>query len=113
VALSYLLVQPFAGWLADKYEARTTVLWGIAASALTIVLIPFAKGVPLAFISIVAGLGIGTVWTNSDAAVSLLAKEERLGATRPATSNECEKRPSTRLGAAIEELLDCFEAGSN
>ncbi len=81
LALSYLLVQPFAGWLADKYEARTTVLWGIAVSALTIVLIPFAKGVPLALISIVAGLGIGTVWTNSDAAVSSLAKEGRLGAT--------------------------------
>lgn len=81
LALSYLLVQPFAGWLADKYEARTTVLWGIAVSALTIVLIPFAKGVPLALISIVAGLGIGTVWTNSDAAVSSMAKEGRLGAT--------------------------------
>src|SRR5882724_4888630 len=81
LALSYLVVQPFAGWLADKYEAMTTVLWGISVSALTIVLIPFARGVPLAFISIVAGLGIGTVWTNSDAAVSLLAKEGRLGAT--------------------------------
>lgn len=81
LALSYLLVQPFAGWLADKYEARTTVFWGIAVSASTIVLIPFAKGVPLALISIVAGLGTGTVWTNSDAAVSLLAKEGRLGAT--------------------------------
>ena len=81
LALSYLLVQPFAGWLADKYTARTTVLLGIAVSALTIVLIPFTRGVPLAFISIVAGLGIGTVWTNSDAAVSSLAKEGRLGAT--------------------------------
>ena len=81
LALSYLLVQPLAGWLADKYKARTTVLWGIPLSALTIVLIPFTRGVPLAFISIVAGLGIGTVWTNSDAAVSSLAKEGRLGAT--------------------------------
>ena len=81
LALSYLLVQPLAGWLADKYKARTTVLWGISLSALTIVLIPFTRGVPLAFISIVAGLGIGTVWTNSDAAVSSLAKEGRLGAT--------------------------------
>lgn len=67
LALSYLLVQPLAGWLADKYKARTTVLCGIAVSAVTIVLIPFTRGVPLAFISIVAGLGIGTVWTNSDA----------------------------------------------
>lgn len=81
LASSYLLVQPLAGWLADKYKARTTVLWGIPLSALTIVLIPFTRGVPLAFISIVAGLGIGTVWTNSDAAVSSLAKEGRLGAT--------------------------------
>lgn len=81
LALSYLLVQPLAGWLADKYKARTTVLWGISVSALTVALLPFAKGVPLAFISVVAGLGIGTVWTNSDAAVSSLAKEGRLGAT--------------------------------
>ena len=44
LALSYLLVQPFAGWLADKYKARTTVLWGIAVSALTLALIPFCQG---------------------------------------------------------------------
>jgi MFS family permease len=81
LALSYLLVQPLAGWLADKYEARTTVLAGIAVSALAVLLIPFTKGMPLLVISIVAGLGIGTVWTNSDAAVSSLAKEGRLGAT--------------------------------
>jgi MFS transporter, ACDE family, multidrug resistance protein len=81
LALSYLLVQPLAGWLADKYEARATVLWGITASALAVLLIPFSKGVPLVVISVVAGLGIGTVWTNSDAAVSSLAKEGRLGAT--------------------------------
>ena len=81
LALSYLLVQPLAGWLADKYEARTIVLWGIVMSVLAVLLIPFTKGVPLAVISIVAGLGIGTVWTNSDAAVSSLAKDGRLGAT--------------------------------
>lgn len=80
LALSYLLVQPLAGWLADKYEARTTVLWGIIVSALAVLLIPFTRGVPLVAISIVAGLGIGTVWTNSDAAVSSLAKDGRLGA---------------------------------
>jgi MFS family permease len=81
LALSYLLVQPLAGWLADKYEARTIVLGGIVMSVLAVLLIPFTKGVPLAVISIVAGLGSGTVWTNSDAAVSSLAKDGRLGAT--------------------------------
>jgi len=81
LALSYLLVQPLAGWLADKYEARTIVLWGIVMSVLAVLLIPFTKGIPLAVISIVAGLGIGTVWTNSDVAVSSLAKDGRLGAT--------------------------------
>ena len=35
----------------------------------------------LVVLSIAAGIGVGTVWTNSDLLVSRLAKEGRLGAT--------------------------------
>lgn len=78
--LSYLLVQPFAGHLADKFEIRITVLVGLFLSSLGIISATFTSGVVLLALVILSGVGIGTVWTNSDALVSTLVDENRLGA---------------------------------
>jgi len=79
-SLSYLLVQPFAGYLADKVEIRITVLVGLLLSSVTIISATFTAGVVLLVLVILAGVGIGTVWTNSDALVSTMVDENRLGA---------------------------------
>jgi len=79
--LSYLLVQPLAGYLADKVAIRITVLAGLLLAALAIIATTFTSGAPLIAVVIIAGLGIGTVWTNSDALVSTLANEKQLGAS--------------------------------
>ena len=42
---------------------------------------PFVSGTALVLVSIIAGIGVGTVWTNSDTLMSNLAKEGRLGMT--------------------------------
>jgi len=78
---SYLFVQPFAGHLGDKIDMQTTVVIGLLLAALAIVAITFTSGAILIAIAIVAGTGIGTVWTNSDALVSVLAKKNQLGAS--------------------------------
>jgi MFS transporter, ACDE family, multidrug resistance protein len=79
--ISYLLVQPFAGWLADKFDAVNTLRAGMLLSCISTAAIPFVVGIPLVIICILAGIGIGTVWTNSDALISKLAVEKAMGAT--------------------------------
>src|SRR6266542_545234 len=78
---SYLLVQPLAGSLADRVAVRTTVIIGLLLAALAIIAVTFTTGVPLLITVIVAGFGIGTVWTNSDTMVSKLATQNQLGAS--------------------------------
>lgn len=78
---SYLLVQPLAGYLADKIEIRITVLGGLLLAALAVIVTTFATGAVLIAVVITAGIGIGTVWTNSDALVSNLAEKNQLGAS--------------------------------
>ncbi len=78
---SYLLVQPLAGYLADKVAIQTTVFAGLLLAALAIVAITFFSGTPLLCIVVGAGIGVGTVWTNSDALVSSLASKRQLGAS--------------------------------
>ena len=77
---SYLAVQPFAGHLADKVQIRTTVLIGLLMAALAIGAVTFTSGAALIAIVILAGLGVGTVWTNSDTLVSSLVAQNKLGA---------------------------------
>ncbi len=79
--ISYLLIQPLAGWLADKFNPVVTLRIGMLLSCLTTASIPFVTGTYLIIVCIVAGIGIGTVWTNSDALVSKLAAENAMGAT--------------------------------
>lgn len=87
VALAYLLVQPVAGALADRIDARKTVAVGLTLAALGVVAAPFTDGASLIAVSTVAGIGVGTVWTNSDLVVSRLAKQGRLGATMGAAGS--------------------------
>lgn len=87
VAASYLLIQPVAGALADRVPAGTTVRAGLVLGAASIAVVPFVEGAALATISILAGIGIGTVWTNTDTLVSRLARKGRLGATMGAAGS--------------------------
>lgn len=80
-ALSYLAVQPIAGRLADAMDAAKTIRVGLALSGLAIVAVPFATGWVLGAVCTLAGLGVGAVWTNTDALVSALARGGRLGTT--------------------------------
>lgn len=84
---SYLLVQPLAGYLADRVSIRTTVLIGLLLAALAITGVTFTAGAPLLIVVIVAGLGVGTVWTNSDALVSTLVDQRALGASMGAAQS--------------------------
>ncbi|WP_162944838.1 MFS transporter [Flavisolibacter nicotianae] len=79
--VSYLLIQPLAGWLADKINTVLTLRIGMLLSCLATAAIPFVTGALLVVVCIIAGIGIGTVWTNSDALVSRLASEKQMGAT--------------------------------
>jgi MFS family permease len=80
-AASYLLIQPLAGVAADRYGAGTTVRLGLGLAGLSVIAIPFAAGVPLGVVAVLAGIGVGTVWTNTDALVSTLAQRGQMGAT--------------------------------
>jgi len=79
--LSYLLVPPIAGRLADRVNLITVMLGGLALSAAGVLLVPFTSGPLLVAVVIIGGIGVGAVWTNSDAMVSRLAQEGRIGAT--------------------------------
>ena len=87
VALSYLLIQPVAGYLADKTEVTTTIRVGLILSALSIIAAPFVKDLLLILDAILAGIGVGMVWTNTDTLVSTLAEEGKLGATMGAAGS--------------------------
>ncbi|MEO8215991.1 MAG: MFS transporter [Acidobacteriota bacterium] len=79
--LSYLLVQPFAGRLADRIDPIAVIFGGLVLSAAGVVLIPFTRGPLLIAVAIIGGLGVGTVWTNTDTMVSRLADQGRMAAT--------------------------------
>jgi MFS transporter, ACDE family, multidrug resistance protein len=78
---SYLFAQPFAGHVGDKIDMKTTFVFGLFIAALAIVAITFTSGTILIAVAIAAGIGIGTVWTNSDALVSMQAKQTQRGAS--------------------------------
>lgn len=84
---SYLVVQPLAGHLADHVNIRTTVLFGLLLAALAIGCTTFASGIPLVVVVILAGVGVGTVWTNSDTLVSTLVDQRKLGASMGAAQS--------------------------
>jgi MFS transporter, ACDE family, multidrug resistance protein len=53
----------------------------LGLAGLSVIAIPFAAGVPLGLVAVLAGIGVGTVWTNTDALVSTLAQRGQMGAT--------------------------------
>jgi MFS family permease len=81
VSASYLLIQPLAGALADRVHPGITIQAGLLLAGLCVILIPFATGALLLGLAILAGIGVGTVWTNTDAIISQQADSGRLGAT--------------------------------
>jgi MFS family permease len=87
VAASYLLIQPVAGALADRVSPALTIRIGLLLSGVCIVLAPFVSGIPLLIVSIFAGFGVGTVWTNTDTLISGLAERGKLGATMGAAGS--------------------------
>jgi MFS transporter, ACDE family, multidrug resistance protein len=90
VALSYLLIQPVTGYLADKTDVTTTIRVALLLSAISIIATLFVKDVLL----ILAGIGVGIVWTNTDTLVSKLAEEGKLG--------------ETLISGRILGLFECF-----
>lgn len=87
VALSYLLIQPVAGYLADKTDVTTTIKVGLVLSGISIIAAPFVRDILLIIDAIIAGIGVGIVWTNTDTLVSKLADEGKLGATMGAAGS--------------------------
>lgn len=85
--LSYLLVQPLAGYLADRISISITVIVGLTLAAGAIIVTTFTTGALLIAVIIVAGLGVGTVWTNCDALVGALADKDQLGASMGAAQS--------------------------
>jgi MFS family permease len=87
VSATYLLIQPVVGILADRINPSDTVRVGLMISALCIIAFPFAGGVFLVMLSILAGIGVGTVWTNTDTLISQIAESGKLGATMGAAGS--------------------------
>lgn len=87
VALSYLAIQPVAGALADRVSAARTIRVGLLLAGAGIIIAPFVEGPGLVVVSIGAGVGVGTVWTNTDALISRLARRSELGATMGAAGS--------------------------
>ncbi len=87
IAIAYLGIQPVAGWLADKMDQVLIIRCGLILSGISTAVIPFTSGFFLPVVCVLAGIGIGTVWTNSDTLVSHLSKEGKLGATMGAAGS--------------------------
>ncbi len=67
--------------LADSWKIRTTVLGGSLLAAVTVLTVTFTSGTVLIGVVVLAGIGVGAVWTNSDALVAALAEPGKLGAS--------------------------------
>lgn len=103
---SYLLVQPVAGHLADRFDPTLVVLVGMALSALSLLVIPFTAGGILVCAVVIGGIGVGAVWTNTDAVVSNLAEEGHLAATLGAAGSF--KELGDMLGPLLIGILSQF-----
>ena len=105
---SYLLVQPLAGHLADKIDIAKTVFVVLLLAALAISTVRFTAPVPLIAVVIIARVGIGTVWTNSNALVNTLATKGQLGASIGAAQsfNEFGDMVGPLLVGLITQLFD-------
>ena len=87
VSLAYVVIQPLAGMLADRLSPGLTIRLGLLLAGVAVIAVPFVQGSALVATALVAGLAVGTVWTNTDALISTLAREGRLGATMGAAGS--------------------------
>jgi MFS family permease len=87
VSLAYLLVQPLAGAWADRSSPERTIRIGLLLSGLAVMAVPFERGPVLVATVLLAGLSVGTVWTNTDTLISTLARQGRLGSTMGAAGS--------------------------
>ncbi len=87
VALSYLLIQPVAGVAADRTGALPTIRLGLILSASGTIAVALVGGTPFVIAAVLAGAGIGIVWTNTDTIISQLADPRSLGATMGAAGS--------------------------
>jgi MFS transporter, ACDE family, multidrug resistance protein len=78
---SYLLIQPLAGYVADRFDPARVALGSLVLSVFSLAVIPFTSGAVLLCTVVIGGIGVGSVWTNTDTIVSNLAEEGRLAAT--------------------------------
>jgi len=85
--LTYLVVQPLSGILADRFGPAAIILAGLLLSGLSVIALSFTQGAALALVVILAGLGVGTVWTNCDTMVSSLARPGTLASSMGAAGS--------------------------
>jgi MFS family permease len=75
-----------AEYVADRFDPRV-VLGGLVLSVFSLAVIPFTSGAVLLCTVVIGGIGVGSVWTNTDTIVSNLAEEGRLAATMSAAGS--------------------------
>jgi len=78
---SYLLVQPLAGMPADRVRPERTIYVGLALAAGAVMSLGILGDLALFLATVAAGIGIGVVWTNTDALMSGWAQAGQLRAT--------------------------------
>ena len=86
-AAGYLLIQPVAGAIADRVDPAATIRTGLLVAASSVIAIPLVTGPALVVVVLLAGIGVGIVWTNTDTWISRLAQRGRLGATMGAAGS--------------------------
>lgn len=78
-SFGFLLVQPLAGALADRYGRRGAILWGLTVGSLALGGVGLFRRIGLAAAGMLGGIGLGVAWTNSLAQVGEGAEERGLG----------------------------------
>lgn len=79
-AVSYVGIQPIAGYLADRVRVHLTILVGLLLTGVGISIATFTSGYLLVFCIMLAAIGAGMVWTNSDLLISKMVSRDHLGA---------------------------------
>ncbi|MCD1295067.1 hypothetical protein CUJ83_08660 [Methanocella sp. CWC-04] len=79
VALAFLTIQPLSGVISKRLGFSRTILAGLAAEALFLMIIPFTSGWLTVIVSILDAAAIGVIWTLGAVAVAKAAYEGEMG----------------------------------